>query len=53
MANASKHGNIAQSIPAGFRFAQFLHEIEEVFGIIGFKRDNEFLVVDSEAVSRV
>jgi hypothetical protein len=45
---ASKHRSVAKCVGTGFRFSQFLDQIQEVRRIIGFKRDDKLLIVETE-----
>ncbi len=51
--DACKGGRIADCVFTGLGFAQVLHEVEEVGGNVGFKRDDEVLIIDSERVGGV
>src|SRR5215831_13890588 len=53
MRHTGKHGSVTQSILTGFSFAQFLNEIKKIADVIGFKGDNELLVIQAEGIGRI
>src|SRR6266851_9451194 len=50
---AGKHRCVAQSVGAGFRFAQFLNQIKEVRRIIGLKSNHKFLIIETKGIGSV
>lgn len=50
---ACKHRRIAQRVRTGLGFPELLDQIEKVSRVIGLKRYDEFLIVESEGVGSV